>query len=58
MRLSMTKLAEIQEVILQLDRDGQERLRIWLDQTSLDLEDDSPEFEAVAEKALRKHHGV
>lgn len=58
MLVSMTKLAEIQEVILQLDRDGQERFRIWLDQTSLDLEDDSPELEVVAEKALHKHHGV
>jgi hypothetical protein len=38
----MTKLSAVQEAILQLDHEEQARLRIWLDEKALDLEEDSP----------------
>ena len=40
--LVMTKLSAVQEAILQLDHEEQARLRIWLDEKALDLEEDSP----------------
>jgi hypothetical protein len=52
----MTKLAEIQEAILHLDTEQKERLRIWLDGTALDLEQDSPELEAELLKAVQGPH--
>ncbi|MBI4625869.1 MAG: hypothetical protein HY736_21940 [Verrucomicrobia bacterium] len=52
----MTKLAEVQEAILQLDHDEQERLRIWLDEKVLDLEEDSPELETELLKAVQGPH--
>ena len=52
----MTKLAEIQGAILQLDREEQERLRISLDETALDLEEDSPELETELLIAVRGSH--
>ena len=52
----MTKLAEIQDAILRLDSEEQHRLRIWLDGTALDLEEDSPELEAELLKAVQGPH--
>ena len=52
----MTKLAQIQEAILQLDHNEQERLRIWLDEKAIDLEEDSPELEAELLKAVQGPH--
>jgi hypothetical protein len=52
----MTKLAEIQEAILHLGTEEKERLRIWLDGTALDLEEDSPELEAELLKAVQGPH--
>lgn len=52
----MTKLAEIQEAIAQLDGPDQQRLRLWLDEATLDLEEDSPELEAELLKAVQGPH--
>ncbi len=52
----MTKLAEIQEAIAQLDGQDQRRLRLWLDEATLDLEEDSPELEAELLKAVQGPH--
>ena len=52
----MTKLAEIQEAIAQLDSHEQQRLRLWLDDATLDLEEDSPELEAELLKAVQGPH--
>jgi hypothetical protein len=52
----MTKLLEIQEAILHLDHKEQEKLRIWMYEAPLDLEEDSPELEAELLKAVRSEH--
>jgi hypothetical protein len=52
----MTKLVEIQEAILRLDHEEQEKLRIWMYEAPLDLDDDSPELEAELLKAVRGPH--
>ena len=52
----MTKLAEIQEAIAQLDSRDQQRLRLWLDDATLDMEEDSPELEAELLKAVQGPH--
>ena len=52
----MTTLAEIQEAITRLDSQEQERLRLWLDEAALDLEEDSPELEAELLKAVQGPH--
>ena len=53
---TVTKLAEIQEAILQLDPRAQQRLRTWFDHAALDLEQDSPELEAELLKGLQGPH--
>jgi hypothetical protein len=52
----MTKLSAVQEAILQLDHEEQARLRIWLDEKALDLEEDSPELETELLKAVQGPH--
>lgn len=52
----MTKLSAVQEAILQLDHEEQARLRIWLDEKALDLEEDSPELEMELLKAVQGPH--
>ncbi len=52
----MTKLVEIQEAIQQLDADEQQKLRIWMYEAPLDLEEDSPELEAELLKAVQGPH--
>jgi hypothetical protein len=52
----MTKLSAVQEAILQLDHEEQARLRIWLDEKALDLEEDSPELETELLKAVQGSH--
>jgi hypothetical protein len=52
----MSTLAEIQDAILHLDREEQERLRIWLDGRALDLDEDSPELEAALVRAVQDSH--
>jgi len=52
----MTKLAAVQNAILQLDQDEQARLRIWLDGKALDLDEDSAELEAHLLKAVQGPH--
>jgi len=52
----MTKLAAIQEAIMQLDHEEQARLRIWLDEEAFDLEEDSPELETGLFKAVQGPH--
>ncbi|MBM3854361.1 MAG: hypothetical protein FJ399_14585 [Verrucomicrobia bacterium] len=54
--LVMTKLSAVQEAILQLDHEEQARLRIWLDEKALDLEEDSPELEPELLKAVQGPH--
>jgi predicted transcriptional regulator len=45
----MTKLAEIQEAILQLDPADREELRHWLDETA----EETPEMLAAIDEGLR-----
>ena len=52
----MTKLSAVQEAILKLDHEEQARLRIWLDEKALDLEEDSPELETELLKAVQGPH--
>jgi len=52
----MTKLVEIQEAIQQLDADEQQKLRIWMHEAPLDLDEDSPELEAELLKAVLGPH--
>jgi hypothetical protein len=52
----MTKLAEIQAAIVQLDPLDQDKLRIWMDEAPLDLEEDTPELEAELLKGVRSEH--
>ena len=52
----MTKLVEIQEAIQQLDAAEQQKLRVWMDEAPLDLEEDSPELEAELLKAVNGPH--
>ena len=54
----MTKLAAVQEAILQLDHEEQAQLRIWLDEKALDLEEDSPELETELLKAVQGPHSL
>ena len=54
----MTKLVEIQEAILHLDHEEQEKLRIWMYEAPLDLEEDSPELEAELLKAVQGPHSL
>jgi hypothetical protein len=49
MLLVMTKLAEIQEAILQLDPKEQQVLRHWLDETA----EETPEMLAAIDEGLR-----
>ena len=53
---SITKLTKIQEAIQLLDRDEQQRLRIWMGEAPLDLDKDSPELEAELLKAVEGPH--
>ena len=52
----MSTLAEIQDAILHLNPEEQERLRIWLHGRALDLEEDSQELEAELIKAVQGPH--
>ena len=52
----MTRLSAVQEAILLLDHEEQARLRIWLDEKALDLEEDSPELETELLKAVQGPH--
>lgn len=54
--LAMTKLAEIQSAILQLDPADREELRHWLDETA----EETPEMLAAIDEGLRslKEKGV
>ena len=52
----MTKLVEIQEAIQQLDAAEQQKLRVWMDEAPLDLEEDGPELEAELLKAVLGPH--
>jgi hypothetical protein len=54
--LVMTKLSAVQAAIRQLDHEEQARLRIWLDEKALDLEEDSPELETELLKAVQGRH--
>lgn len=56
MVLAMTKLAAVQEAILQLDREEQARLWIWLDEKALDPRQDGPELEAELLHAVQGPH--
>jgi hypothetical protein len=47
--LAMTKLAEIQSAILQLDPADREELRHWLDETA----EETPEMLAAIDEGLR-----
>jgi hypothetical protein len=49
MFLAVTKLAEIQEAILQLDPKEQQALRHWLDETA----EETPEMLAAIDEGLR-----
>jgi hypothetical protein len=52
----MTRLVEIQDAIRRLDHKEQQKLRIWMHEAPLDLEEDSPELEAELLKAVRGPH--
>jgi hypothetical protein len=53
---TVTKLAEIQEAILQLDPQEHQRLRQWLDDAAFDLEQDSDELETELLKGVQGPH--
>lgn len=52
----MTKLARIQDAIRALPPSEQDILRVWMDEASLDLEEDSPKLAAQLLKAVRGPH--
>jgi hypothetical protein len=53
---AMTKLVEIQAAIRRLDHKELEKLRIWMNEAPLDLEEDSLELEAELLKAVNGPH--
>ena len=52
----MTELVEIQEAIIGLSAKEQDLLRLWMDETPVDLEQDSPELETELLNAVRGPH--